>query len=237
MEIITILLYFAIPLIKEFLIPLSIIQPPMLRIIAYPPGYPVEGQSWVIEVWGSQENYLRWRRVAGANVTMHTSTQGDLTFSTDSEGKVIVKYTSSLGRVSFEVHHKDYIFMASWAPQERFISNNIAYLILGFYGIGSPLLFWNVIADFLKHSKRDTVGKLLFWSTLILMTSGWLLSLYWFIIWRLGTEWGFGNTIAVIGVPILYDPHLFLITLGVVISSFLLKLKMVFDMFHRLPRP
>ena len=202
------------------------VQPPRLRINAYPPGYPVEGQSWTIEVWVSQENWLTWKTVPNATVIMHTSLQGDLIKTTDSKGKAIFMYTSILGSVNFEAHFNNLDCL--WTPQQRFVSNTTTLLVIGIFGIGSPTVFWSTVSVYRKRKKSDPIGKILSWALLVLTVVGWLLCLIWFNTWKLGTEWGFGDRIiSVFNVSILFDPHLFVITVGVLTFTLLIWLKKI----------
>jgi hypothetical protein len=224
------IIFFAFPFVK--LIPLSGIQPPVLRIYAYPPGYPVEGQSWTVEVWVSQENWLTWRPVSNATVIMHTSLQGDLIRTTDNEGRAIFMYTLALGSVSFEVNFNNLDCL--WTPQQRFVNNAMALFVIGIFGIGTPSFFWETFSVYYKRKNLNPVEKILNRILLTLIVVGWLLCLIWFITWKSGTEWGFGNEIiSAFNISILFDPHLFWITVVVLSWSFLIWLKMILSRYRK----
>ena len=217
-------IFFLLPFFKP--IPLSGVQPPKLRIDAYPPGYPVEGQSWIVEVWVSQENWLTWGRAPNATVIMHTSLQGDLTQTTNSKGEAIFMYTSSFGLVDFEARFNN--LNCLWTPQQRFVSNTTALLVVNIFGIGTPTAFWSTVSVYHKRSRRDLIGKTLSWTLLILTVVGWSLCLLWFITWKLGSEWGFGNRIVSLSnVSLSFDPHLLLIIGGVFVCTFLIWIKAI----------
>lgn len=214
------IVYFSYPFTT--LIPLSGIQPKSLKIIPSPPGYPVEGQSWEILIIGSQKNWLTWLVVPGTNVTMYSSL-GEIVYVTNEEGITNVRYSSSFGKVRFEAKHANYSFGDKWEPQEKFVSTTTAYPILGMYGIFGTLILSRSLSNY-KTYGRNKIKLILFCSNLILTIMGFFLSLFWFFAWKWGTEWGFGNTIFNFGVKIMYFPHLFYISIGVILTSFLLAI-------------
>lgn len=221
-RVLIIVVFFLLALIKG--IPLEGIQPTQLKIDAYPPGYPVEGQTWTIEVWASQENRLTWKPVPNATVAMHTSLQGEFMKTTDDDGKAAFTYTSTLGSVDFEANFDN--LSTAWTPQEKFVSNDIAFLVVGIFGIGSTSLFWQTAAIHFKHEKHDRIGQTLSGILVILTTVGFFLCFFWLHTWRLGTEWGFGNQIMSLnGFSITFDRHLFGIMIGAVITASLIWTK------------
>jgi hypothetical protein len=224
------LLFFLLPFVK--LIPKSVVQPPILRISTYPPGYPVEGQSWIVEVWVSHKNWLTWVRAANATVIMHTSLQGDLIQTASSKGEAVFIYASSLGFVDFEARFNNLTCLCT--PQQRFVSNTTALLIISVFGIGGPTAFWSTVSVYHKRSKRDPIGKVLSWILLILTVVGWSLCLLWFRTWKFGSEWGFGNRIvSLFNVSLSFDPHLFSITVAVFVCTFLIWMKAILFDNHK----
>lgn len=227
-----IFVFFTLPFVK--LTPHSMVAIPKLEIVAYPPGYPVDGQSWSIQVLGSQDNGVLWSPIDNATVCMTFSSGSSIIYHTDLNGVTTVMYSSSLGLVSFQATASGYLD-AVWTPVERFVSSTAALFVIGLYGAGGPTIFWSVLADYRKQKAKEAVWNVVFWVSLTTAIVGGLLSLSWFRDWGLGAEWGFSNSI--IG-PILYNPDLFYITAILVMSTTILALRTkVFKPHPTKPRP
>lgn len=219
-------LFFALPFSK--LIPHSIIPLPQLNMVINPPGYPVEGKSWDIEVWGSVDSGLTWMPVENATIEISTSNQGKFVLFSDENGKASFTYLKKMGTVSFEAFHEKY-GTVKWAPQIRFVDNNVARIVIVFFGLGGSSIIWQVIS---KSKRKDLIDKILFYTLVISSVTGWLLNFYWFFQWKWGTEWGFGNRIVTLYYPVCFDPHLIVISIIVMASMFLIGMKALF--FDRL---
>lgn len=220
-RILIIFVFFAFALGQGFPISLVVQQPTSLKIDAYPPGYPIEGRTWTVEVWMSQGNWLTWKPVPNATVVMHTSLEGEFIKTTDYDGKAVFMYGSTLGTVIFQASFDN--LNTEWIPQQKFISNDIALLFIGIFGIGSPSFFWQTVKIHLRREKHDRIGQILSAVLIILVITEFVLCFFWLQTWKLGTEWGFGNEIASLnGFSITFDQHLFGIMIGVVITTSLI---------------
>jgi len=221
-RLVLLVLFFILPFSK--LILLSGIPIPVLNMIVHPPGYPVEGKEWDIEIWGSLDNGRTWIPVSNATIEVNTSMEGMFTLFSDEDGKVSFTYLSEIGIVSFRSFHEKY-GSCEWIPQIRFVDNNVARYVILFFGIGSPSIIWQVLS---KNKRKDPIEKILYYILLVSSVAGWLLSFYWFWQWKWGTEWGFGNRIVTLYFPIYFDPHLVAISMIVIASTFLTGMKTVF---------
>jgi len=200
---------------------LSGISIPMLEMKVQPPGYPVEGRSWDIRIWGSMDNGLTWVQVENATIEIDTSNKGKFVVFSDDKGMASFPYTSEMGTVIFKSFHEKY-GSCEWIPQIRFVDNNVARIFILLYGVGAPSIIWQVIS---KNKRKDIVDKVLYYILLLSSITGWLLSFYWYFQWKGGTEWGYGNMIVTLYYPISFDPHLIAISAVVIASTFLTGMK------------
>jgi hypothetical protein len=219
LRVLLIVLFFTLPFVE--IAPQSGLPIPMLKITAYPPGYPVDGQTWSIDVLGSQTNGQVWTPMTNATLLMIFSNGSEIAYHTNSSGQVLVQYYSELGQVTFQADATNYM-NAYWTPVDRFVSNSTALFVIGLYGLGGPALFWSVLGDYWKSKKRKPIWDGVFAIALGAGIIGGILSFVWFVTWRFGSDWGFSNTIIA---PIQYDPHLLYITIILLASTSLLALK------------
>lgn len=212
-------IFFIVPFSQ--LIMLSGIPIPILKMEVNPPGYPVEGKSWNIQIWGSVDNGRTWETVENASIEINTANEGKFVLLSDEDGKASFSYIEAMGTVGFNASSEKY-GTDEWIPQIRFVDNTVARLVIFFFGLGGSSIIWQAIA---KAKRKDIIDEILYYTLLISSVTGWLLSFYWFFQWKWGTEWGFGNRIVTLYYPICFDPHLIAISTIVMASMFLIGIK------------
>jgi len=216
MRILLVMIFFILPFSRS--IRLQSVPIPELSLDVTPPGYPIEGEFWNIMTWGSVDNGLTWTVVKNANVSIITQNNGTFQLVSDTEGKASFQYFMKMGTVELLASHKEY-GTCEWIPQESFVDNTLSVFVLSVFGLAVPSGIWQIL---LKNRRSNKLEKTLFYALLITSAAGWVLSLMWFVNWKLGTPWGFGNTIfAVANYRMNFDPHLWSIFIMVIILSFL----------------
>lgn len=216
-------LFFTLPFVT--LIPHSVFPIPVLNVVVVPPGYPIEGTPWSIKVWGSFDNGRTWNPVKNATIEISTSNQGDFVLHPDDQGTASFTYVKEYGTTTITVITEEY-GSSEWVPQTTFVSNQIALIVISLFGIGTPSIVWQILS---KLKRKDVIDRILFYVLLVSSVMGWLLSLYWFYQWKLGSEWGFGNQIITLFYPLDFYPHLIVIALVALASGFLSSLKLLFE--------
>jgi hypothetical protein len=217
-------MFFILPFVK--LVPLSIVPQSEITMTVTPPGYPINGASWSIQVWGSNDSGVTWIEVDNATINVSTSNKGTFQLFSDAEGKASFMYVGGMGTVSFSVFDGRY-GTYDWIPQSSFVPNNLSLFVIGVFGVGTPSIIWEVLS---KNRKKNFIEKVLYYPLLISLVSGWALSFYWFANWRFGTEWGFGNTIVPMGnYSIDFSHHLWTILLIVIALIFLNSVAILFS--------
>lgn len=216
LRLLIILLFFLLPLGR--LIPLQGVGLPQLRLDIIPLGYPIDGGSWEIKTWGSVNNGVDWEALGDVNISVITHNSGTFHIVSDKDGKASFQYFKRMGTVAFHASHEEY-GIYDWVPEESFVNNNLSLFVIGIFGLGTPSFIWRLLA---KNKRSNKIEKALFYSLLGLTVIGWTLSFFWFFEWKLGTEWGFGNTIFNLGsYSIDFYPHLWTIFLIVIVLVFL----------------
>lgn len=186
---------------------------PQLKVMVSPPGYPIIGTTWEVQVF--QRSYIGqpWELAANSSVLMTTTGEGNFSFNANS-GEVGITYTQSFGQVKFFAE-KSGFESAVYRPQTVFFPNEVAYLVIGFYLFGGGLSVYEVSFEVRPTEKRSRFRRILTYCTLVSVSIGYILSVEWVQVWSFGTAWGFGNDI--LG-GVSFFPHLFAIT---AISAFL----------------
>lgn len=217
-----IMFFFLLPFSR--LIPLQGVGLPQLSLEITPLGYPIEGGTWEIMSWGSVDNGVTWKAVENTNISVITQNNGTFQLVSDIEGKASFRYFEKMGTVSFNASHEEY-GIYEWIPQVSFVDNNLSLFVIGAFGVGTPSAIGQLL---LKNKRSNKLEKALFYALLVLSFFGWALSFFWFSEWKLGTEWGFGNTIFNLGnYSVNFDPHLWTIFLIVIVLSFLNSLVII----------
>ncbi|MGD0477538.1 MAG: hypothetical protein ABSB29_05160 [Nitrososphaerales archaeon] len=189
---------------------------PVLRVTILPPGYPVAGESWSVQVWQHTYPSQPWTQAANSTLLMVT-TDGNFSYPVV-RGQVSVQYAPALGNVKF-VAEKPGFESAEWRPQTSFVPSEVAYALLGFYLLGGGISVYQVSFEVNKKHTRSGPLRILSFVTIISVGLGYVLTVLWLQRWNLGTAWGFGNDIAT-GVE--FYPHLFFLTIANVLLSFAL---------------
>jgi len=213
MMIVLTIFYTILPFSRPFM--LSGIPIPLLRLFVSPPGYPVSGKSWEMETWGSLDNGLTWKPVENITIEIISSRMGTFITHSDEQGKSFFTYRSEIGDVMIVASDSTY-GNSSFRPQVRFVSSEVGRFVVSFFGVGTPSIVLLVLR---RLKRKNTLNMILFCSLLVFLSIGWLLSLIWFVQWKLGSEWGFGNAILNWDYPVLFDPHLFVIMLIVMVLT------------------
>jgi len=229
-RVLLVVLFFMLPFVVG--IPLSGVPISQLKVDITPLGYPIEGDSWDIMVWGKESHGVPWEVVENANITVTTQNDGTFQLVSDIEGKASFQYFKRVGTVSFYASHEDY-GAYEWVPQESFVDSNISLFVIGIFGIGTFSGVWEILS---RNKRRNKLEKVCFYALLIMSIIGLTLSFLWFMEWKLGTKWGFGNTIlAFSNYRINFDPHLWIISLIVLVLTFL-NLILTLNLFHKSDR-
>ena len=200
------LIFFVYPFVK--LIPLAAIQIMKIELMVSPLGYPTNGEDWEIQVWGTN-NSLDYFIMPNCLVEINSTIGKSYFLYSNEEGKCSFTYHDTLGDITIRAIHNKLIWCL-WRPQIRFVQNHVAYLVLGFYGLGTPSFIWEAINKYknMQNKLSITLSKLM----TFFITLGWILSFYWIIKWKLGSSWGYGNRILSFYIDISFDPHLMYIT-------------------------
>ena len=181
---------------------------PQLKVMVNPPGYPVTGATWEVQIF--QRNYTEqpWELAENATVLMTAANEGNFSY-TAGEGIVTITYTPAFGQVTF-LAQKTGFESATYRPQTVFYPNEVGYLLAGFYLFGGGLSVYEISFEIKPRKKEATPLRILRFSTLASVGLGYILTVEWIHEWNFGTAWGFGN--AIIG-GISFYPHLFVITI------------------------
>jgi hypothetical protein len=211
-----IVIFFLLPF--STLIPLQGIPTPELRLVITPYGYPIDGNSWDIISWGSANSGVNWNIAANTNISITTQNEGTFQLVSDTDGKASFQYFKKMGTVVFSAFHEDY-GAYGWVPQESFVDNTLSLFVIGTFGIGTFSGIWEILS---RNKRKNIFEKTLYYPLLVTSIIGVTLSLLWFMKWKLGTQWGFGNTILFLGdYRINFDPHLLAILVIVLILAVL----------------
>ena len=190
---------------------------PQLKMIITPPGYPVSGANWLVQVFQRTYQGQPWVLANDSVILMRTA-EGNFSYKA-STGQVGITFTPAFGGVAFYAQKAGFA-SASYDPQTVFLPNELAYLVAGFYLFGGGLTAYGTILERERKAKKPRLVKALTYSTLAFVGPGYVLSIIWMWKWNFGTAWGFGNDITG-GISFL--PHLFVITaISAVLSAALL---------------
>jgi hypothetical protein len=189
---------------------LSIVSTPgALKIIIQPPGYPVPGMVWNVQVWETpMVGHSNWVQSSNSTLVLETS-GGNYTYNTDSQGSATIRYDSSLGKIVL-IAEKLGFEPVSWVPQDSFVSVDVAWAFIGIFAAGGSTGVAEIFRATTKSRRWSPVLNVATYALLALWLFGSILSWIWLGSWRFGSEWGFGNRIIN---AFYFYPHLF--TLGI----------------------
>jgi hypothetical protein len=191
-------------------VPPSALPRSVLRMDVTPPGYPIPGNDWTVQVW---QSYLDGNFTPASNATVILESNGtNFEATTDANGVAAVTYQNSLGGVTI-LAEKSGFATAVFTPVVSYVSSDNAWEVMGsFFALG---VLANVTLV-LRTGKavrrkggwlsglRGSVELALSAVVVVTFLFGLALSLVWLSQWSLGSSYGYSNQI-ILGLDYSHD--------------------------------
>lgn len=185
---------------------------PSLKMNVVPPGYPVVGSTWAIQVWQPDRNGTLVP-AKNASVLIEPNVGPPYQIQTDTNGQVSLTYTNSYGKVTI-VAIKSGFAQASYTPIDSFVSTDTAWQAVGAFWTASALS-GTVLVKFRRKmfSKGKTLatkaayilGVAVSLIVVAVLIIGLSLTFVWVSQFGNGTAYGFPSSIAL---GLVFNPHL-----------------------------
>ena len=182
--------------------------PSELKIRPIPPGYPVPGDKWTMQVLQHNSTYPNLVPAANATVIVHTTNFGNLSLTTNNAGEVEFTYDNTLGQLTVTASKPGFA-SAEFDPSGSYVSDQTAQQTYDFFGIGNLTTLLG-LGTSLKNPVESTLRRRLIAFVLILWVIGSLMLAAWFVSRGSGSQYGYPNSI--IDSVVLFNPHLLYVT-------------------------